>query len=147
MSFRYAKMAFLTLSIMASLVSSAWAGRAISNEEGKYDGRYTAVLEDNNTKERSDEYSATLEGNFLTVQYPEGETVYKISDLYDRSTELEGSVYNSKTKCYMTVHLDDNSHFLHKKSKPERAKKKKRSAKAKTADTSATSAEAPKTDN
>ena len=127
------KLIVLTAVLAGALNLSAWAGINASNEDGDYDGRYTVVLEDNKTKERSDSFEAVLEGNFLTVHYPEGDVTYKITDLFDRRTELEGSIYNNKTKSYMTVHMDDHSHVFHKdkqvkenKKKPKKFSKKKR---------------------
>ena len=136
MKYRNIKLTVLTAMLAGTLSFSAWAGISASNEDGDYDGRYTIVLEDNKTKERSDAFEAVLEGNFLTVHYPDGDVTYKISDLYDRRTELEGSVYNNKTKSYMTVHMDDHSHVFHKdkqdksgqKNSKKAAKKKRRPA-------------------
>ena len=132
MKFKSLKLAALTAVMAGFLPFSAWAGITASNNEGSYDGRYTVVLEDNKTKERSEAFEAVLEGNFLTVKYPDGDVTYKIGDLYDRRTELEGSVYNNKTRSYMTVHMDDHSHIFHKdKQVQETPKKSKKISKKK----------------
>ncbi len=108
------KIALLSAVSAAFLSLNAWAGINASNADGDYDGRYTIVLENNKTRERSEPVEAVLEGNYLTVKYPEGDVTYKISDLYDRRTELEGTIYNNQTKSYMTVHMDDHTHVFHK---------------------------------
>lgn len=111
---------FLVIGTMLGLVMlPAWAGHITNNDEGDKDGKYTVILEDNSTKERSEPYPAKIEGNFLTVFYPDGEIVYKINDMYDRRTELEASVYDNKTKRYKTAHLDDHSHIFHKEKNAE----------------------------
>ncbi|MDO5296995.1 MAG: hypothetical protein Q4F00_10295 [bacterium] len=126
------KLTLFTMMLAGTLSLQAYAGINASNEDGDYDGRYTIVLEDNKTKECSEPLEATLEGNFLTVKHPDGDITYKISDLYDRRTELEGSIYNNKTKSYMTVHMDDHSHIFHKdKQVKESSKKTKKSSKKK----------------
>ena len=99
--------------LLLSLTVSARAGISIDNSTGTVDGKYYAVIESNKTRERSETYPADLEGLFLTVHYPDGDVVYKVSDIYDRRTELEASIFNKKTQEYMTVHLDDNKHILH----------------------------------
>lgn len=117
-----------------SFTTLAWAGVSTTNYEGGKDGKYRVQFEDNSTRERSTVYEAKVEGYFLTVYYPDGAVTYKINEMYDRRTELEVSVYDTKQGRYVTAHLDDGTHVFHKETQDLRAqqreeRKKKRQEK------------------